>query len=116
MILTGVANVESVVYSFRGMPDGSEPYAGLINIGGILYGTTLGGGAYADAINCTSGCGTVFAVEPTTGGEVVLHSFDLDSGDGAEPFAGLTNVGGTIYGATIGGGAYLVGTVFAIRP
>jgi uncharacterized repeat protein (TIGR03803 family) len=48
--------VETVVYSFGGGSDGVRPRAGLINVGGTLYGTTEGGGA--------SNRGTVFAVTP----------------------------------------------------
>ena len=47
---------EAVVYSFKGFPDGDDPDAGLIDVGGTLNGTTEGGGA-VDA-------GTVFKVRP----------------------------------------------------
>jgi uncharacterized repeat protein (TIGR03803 family) len=43
----------------------------------------------------------------------VLHSFG-GSGDGELPQAGLTNVSGTLYGTTYGGGTNKDGTVFAI--
>ncbi len=46
--------------------DGLAPLAGLIDVNGILYGTTQGGGQY--------GGGTVFAIT-RTGQERVLHSF-----------------------------------------
>ncbi|HEY1613185.1 MAG TPA: hypothetical protein VGF97_05760 [Rhizomicrobium sp.] len=45
-----------MVYSFQGGADGWWPQAGLINVGGVLYGTTYQGAAY-DA-------GTVFSVTP----------------------------------------------------
>src|ERR1700719_222189 len=63
---------EKVLHSFAGPPgDGTEPLAGLINVNGTLYGTTIYGGA-----SCGSGgCGTVFSVDPTTGAETVLYSF-----------------------------------------
>ena len=55
-----------VLYSFTGA-DGGYPYAGLIlDAAGNLYGTTVGGGAYA--------LGTVFVVN-RSGQEKVLHSF-----------------------------------------
>jgi uncharacterized repeat protein (TIGR03803 family) len=61
------AGSESVVYSFKGgSGDGATPYAGLIYLGGKLYGTTSAGGAYSD--------GTVFSVTPA-GVERVVHSF-----------------------------------------
>ncbi len=46
---------ERVLYRFKGMPDGSNPEASLVNLGGTLYGTTTFGGANS----CV--CGTVFA-------------------------------------------------------
>jgi uncharacterized repeat protein (TIGR03803 family) len=96
---------ETVLHSFKGgSGDGEDPQAGLVNVNGTLYGTTIYGGA--------NGVGTVFAIT-TTGTETVLHSFDR-SGDGRNPDAGLVNVNGTIYGTTVDGGAKGLGTVFAI--
>jgi uncharacterized repeat protein (TIGR03803 family) len=95
-----------VLYSFEGDPDGADPYAGLINVKGTLYGTTLNGGAY--------GYGTVFTITPS-GTETVLHSFGA-SGDGATPFSSLSEVNGTFYGTTLFGGANSVGSVFSITP
>jgi uncharacterized repeat protein (TIGR03803 family) len=61
---------------------------------------------------------TVFAIS-TTGEEHVIHSFGSDP-DGAEPRASLFDVKGTLYGTTLLGGAYDVGssggTVFSITP
>ncbi len=100
-----------VLYSFGGSGDGANPYARLINVKGMLYGTTAYGGANGD--------GTVFSITPS-GTETVLHSFG-GSGDGNTPFAGLINVKGTLYGTTSQGGANCnssggCGTVFAITP
>ncbi len=39
------SGTETVLYSFQGEPDGSNPEATVIDIGGILYGTTATGGA-----------------------------------------------------------------------
>lgn len=103
---------ETVLYRFARPPgDGANSYGGLINVGGILYGTTENGGA--------SGLGTIFNIT-TDGRETVLHSFPSPP-DGAYPYAGLTNVGGTLYGSTeIGGGSGCqsggCGTVFALTP
>jgi uncharacterized repeat protein (TIGR03803 family) len=47
---------ETVLYSFKGHNDGSGPRSTLINVGGVLYGTTAFGGP-ADG-------GTVFSVSP----------------------------------------------------
>lgn len=89
---------ERVVYSFKGGADGVGPVAGLIDVAGTLFGTTLYGGTGSNG--CQSGCGTVFAVT-TSGVETVLHSFQGGS-DGVAPWAALTNVKGTLYGTTAG--------------
>jgi uncharacterized repeat protein (TIGR03803 family) len=117
----------AIVYSFSGYPnDGANPYAGLIDVGGTLYGTTAAGGSYSGGSNyCLirsyEGCGTVFSVTPS-GIEKVRHSFGA-AGDGANPlWAGLVDVNGTLYGTTNAGGSYACygsgytdcGTVFSI--
>jgi uncharacterized repeat protein (TIGR03803 family) len=99
---------ETVLHTVDGSSgDGYAPYAGLINVNGTLYGTTVQGGAY-----CTLGCGTVFSIT-TSGTETVLHSFG--PGDGEYPYAGLIDVNGTLYGTTLEGGAG-AGTIFSITP
>ncbi|MGA8576736.1 MAG: choice-of-anchor tandem repeat GloVer-containing protein [Candidatus Cybelea sp.] len=107
---------EKMLYSFcsrHKCADGSGPEAGLINVSGTLYGTTIYGGGTAQ---CGSiGCGTVFRIT-TAGEEKVLYSFGSRSADGANPYAGLINVNGTLYGTTTAGGAYGSGTVFALTP
>ncbi|HTT84379.1 MAG TPA: choice-of-anchor tandem repeat GloVer-containing protein [Rhizomicrobium sp.] len=107
--------VESVVYAFAGGTDGQGPSASLIDVNGILYGTTaVGGGG-----DCTNyfGCGTVFSVDPGTGTETVLHAFA--GPDGAIPDAGLIDVGGVLYGTTSQGGVArrdFGGTAFSVDP
>jgi uncharacterized repeat protein (TIGR03803 family) len=103
---------EKVLHSFGNGSDGANPTAGLIHVGGVLYGTTAGGGAYS--CGASARCGTVFSI--TTGGtERVLHSFGKGH-DGMNPFAGLIDVGGTLYGTTAAGGAHNNGTVFTLTP
>jgi uncharacterized repeat protein (TIGR03803 family) len=105
------SGVEKVRYSFAGGgADGSEPSAGLIDVGGTLYGTTSYGGAYGGCYH--DGCGTVFSIT-TSGAEKVLHSFGYGT-DGSEPTAGLIDVDGTLYGTTSSGGTHGNGTVFSI--
>lgn len=99
------AGSERVVYRFKKHHDGSGPTAGLINVNGVLYGTTQDGG--------TRGQGTVFAIT-TSGEKTVLHSFTGGSSDGAYPIAGLSDVKGTLYGTAEDGGANNDGSVFAI--
>jgi uncharacterized repeat protein (TIGR03803 family) len=48
---------EKAVYSFKGGTDGAYPLAGLINVGGTLYGTTCQGGGQLNG-------GTVFSYTP----------------------------------------------------
>lgn len=97
------AGKEHTVYSFgTNENDGSNPMSGLINVQGLLYGTTIKGGS-GDA-------GTVFAV--TTGG-VEAVSFSFNGTDGSWPVADLKNVKGVLYGTTAGG-VHGEGTVFRI--
>jgi uncharacterized repeat protein (TIGR03803 family) len=95
---------ESVLHTFSGY-DGGYPYARLIAVNGILYGTTSAGGANYD--------GTVFSVT-TSGTFTSLHSFS--GSDGRTPMAGMTDVNRTLYGTTQYGGADDQGTVYALTP
>jgi uncharacterized repeat protein (TIGR03803 family) len=102
-----------IVYSFGAYPDGEEPYADLVDVGGTLYGTTYAGGTNSCATSTYNNtCGTVFSV--TTGGsEKVLYNF-RPYGDANFPIAGLIDVGGTLYGTALGGGRYYYGAVYSI--
>jgi uncharacterized repeat protein (TIGR03803 family) len=107
--LTGV---ERPIYSFQGGTDGAQPVAGLIDVGGILYGTTTSGGAGGNI--CSGGCGTVFKITEK-GAETVLHAFTTGN-DGWAPFGPLLNVEGVLYGATAYGGPGNHGTIFTVTP
>lgn len=109
---------QAVLYSFCAKPDcndGESPQAGVINVKGILYGTTISGGKKSK--------GVLFSLNLQSRAETVLHTFG-GSGDGSVPRARLTNVKGTLYGTTsIGGtgtcnygGNKGCGTVFSITP
>ncbi len=105
---------ETTLYRFKGGADGAEPVAGLIAVGGALYGTTEYGGEHTD--RCAIGCGTVFRVSKA-GAETVIHRFTYHRGtdEGAYPAAGLTLLGGALYGTTGGGGDQKGdGTVFRV--
>ena len=107
---------EKVLYSFcsqDGCTDGGLPYAGLTNVGDILYGTTVYGGAQSKECG-NSGCGTVFSLDPATGAERVVYAFKGGT-DGHYPYGGLIAVKGTLYGTTEEGGIYGDGTLFSIK-
>ena len=83
---TATAN-ETVLYAFKGGKDGSHPQAGLTKVGRTIYGTTSHGGEK----HCgASRCGVVFSVNPDTGVETVIYSFN--GADGYYPAAGLIAV------------------------
>jgi len=106
---------ETVLHSFSGGSggaDGGRPMAAMINVGGILYGTTEIGGP--------NNAGTVFTFNLATGAEAILHTFNANIADGFSP-GGLLEVNGTLYGVTAGGGGSGCGgngcgTVFSIDP
>lgn len=103
---------EKVLYGFGSTAtDGNTPLGALVDVGGILYGTTFTGGGYNVS---RGGYGTVFSVT-TSGKEKVLYSFGYGPDDGQYPYAGLLNVKGTLYGTNNLGGAHgLFGTVFSV--
>lgn len=94
---------EKLLHTFGRYPDGAFPVAGLVNVNGKLYGTTLNGGHNA---------GTAFSI--TSGGtEKIVHYF---GGRTVYPSAGLLKVKGILYGTTTNGGPANAGSVFAITP
>src|ERR1700722_10702534 len=81
-----------------------SPLWALINVGGLLYGTTPSYGS--------NNGGTVFSIT-TAGYLATLHNFGSGS-DGISPFAALLYTQGTLYGTTSEGGAYGKVTVFSM--
>jgi uncharacterized repeat protein (TIGR03803 family) len=112
---------ETIIHSFGYGQDAAYPVSEVILVKGILYGMTIGGGAYSNLRLCghyggspNGTCGTLYSVNASTGTEQVLHSFGK-YGDGASPHGAPLNVGGTLYGTTyLGGSVALCGTVFSI--
>jgi len=101
------AGTETILHNFGSVgDDGVGSNDGLINVNGVLYGTTRGGGSMNK--------GTVFSVT-TSGIETVLYSFGT-AGDGAIPFSGLVEMDGVLYGTTYAGGVHNGGTIFSITP
>jgi len=102
----------STLYSFTGGADGGYPESPLIGDGqGNLYGTTYEGGNGASGV----GDGVVFKLNIATRQETVLHTFEGQPDDGANPQAGLVrDSAGNFYGTTVNGGATNAGTVFEL--
>ena len=101
---------ERVLYSFQGGSDGSYSTSTLVfGTSGQLFGTTSSGGGSCD-------CGTIFAIDPKTSTETVVHAFG-GAGDGAYPYYGMTtDASGNLYGATVAGGSGNQGAVFEFTP
>jgi len=105
---TGEEHVLHSFYSGAGSSeDGAVPAAALLDVNGVLYGTTQSGGYYHDGTG-----GTVFSIT-TTGKEHVIHDFGSGN-DGIGPLAALVEVSGTLYGTTESGGEYQYGSIFSI--
>ena len=100
------AGHETVLYSFTGGTDGSNPVVGVIrDAAGNFYGTASAGG---DLSACTipgvpSGCGVVFKLDGT-GSFSVLYTFSggADGGNPASPL--LLDAAGNLYGTAARGG------------
>jgi uncharacterized repeat protein (TIGR03803 family) len=100
---------ETVLYSFKGSPDASNPRTTLIrDSAGNFYGLTVQGGP-------SPGWGTIFKLDPS-GTETVLYNFAAGK-DGRYPFGGLVRDSlGNFYGTTSGGGNVRdEGTIFKLN-
>ena len=113
--------IETLLYEFMGGSDGSQPLGALIfDAAGNLYGTTSDGGGSS---YCSSGCGTVFRLSPSSGGqwtEEILYSFQ-GGADGEVPETNLVfDPAGNLYGTTYAGGVGTCtnscGTAFELSP
>jgi len=83
--------------------DGANPAASMTLMGGLLYGTTLNGGA--------QGSGTAFCMSLDGTNFNAYRSF-TNAPDAANPQGALVSSGGDLFGTTIAGGNNGVGTVF----
>jgi uncharacterized repeat protein (TIGR03803 family) len=91
----------ATAYSFGGAIDGAGPVGGLVEIGGVLYGATYGGGG----VGCGGyGCGTIFSFSQY--GEQVIYRFQ-GGADGAHPQGSMIAYHGDLYGTTANGGGYI---------
>jgi uncharacterized repeat protein (TIGR03803 family) len=102
---------ESVLWSFTGGSDGSDPQSGVIfDDAGNLYGTTYIAGK--------GGEGTVYQLSPSGSGwtENTLYSF-TGGNDGSNPIGGVAmDAQGNLYGTTVFGGSSGGGTVYELTP
>jgi uncharacterized repeat protein (TIGR03803 family) len=101
----------STIHQFGGYGDGISPYGPVtIDSAGNIYGTTQDGGTY--------GSGAVYKVSPSDGAwtESVLYNFTLDSGQYPEPSGVAVGANGNLYGVTLFGGEYSVGTIYELQP
>jgi len=98
-----------VLHSFSGSSGGTAPWGRLTYHNGLFYGATF---AAANAECNFTGCGTIFAYDPGTGGLTTLYTFT--GTDGWAPNGGMIYEGGFFYGVTSYGGAYGNGTVFRL--
>jgi uncharacterized repeat protein (TIGR03803 family) len=98
----------SLLHSFAGSADGSQPQAGLVQgTSGAFYGTTSGGGAFTS--------GAVFKVSADGSSFSLLHSFARGPADGLAHQAGLVQgADGAFYGTTGTGGPFSGGVVFRL--
>ena len=98
--------IETKLYDFGNLNDGSYPYGSLIQASnGLLYGTTSEGGAYSTGI--------VFSYNTVTSTETDLHDFGNGT-DGSYPQAAVLQVTDSLlYGTTEEGGVYYGGTLYS---
>ena len=110
------------LYSFLGGSSGQNPSPGIIGPDGAVYGTAAGGG---DICQGNQPCGEVYRLNPGPTacltalcgwGETVLYRFNAP-GDGFQPNGNLLfDRSGNLYGTTISGGLYGLGTVYELTP
>jgi uncharacterized repeat protein (TIGR03803 family) len=97
----------TIIKGFTNLDEGSSLQdQQLVLSGATLYGVATWGGLY--------NYGTVFKVNTDGTGFAVLRHFK-NSPDAANPMAGLTLSGSTLYGVSWHGGAFGDGTVFRIN-
>ena len=97
----------SLLHSFNGVQEGTNPYGSLTISGSKLYGMTYINGSGFD--------GTVFSMNFNGSGYTALHNFTGPSADGSGPRGSLTLVGSKLYGMTSLGGSSNEGALFSVN-
>ncbi len=102
---------ERVLHAFAPGTDGINPAGAPIFLDGVV-GVTSGGGGGTSCFS--SGCGTIYRIDPHSGAETILYRFG-GGGDGGLPYAGQISVGGVLYESTgFFGGGY--STIYRFDP
>jgi len=109
-------DTESTLFNFNGT-DGFYPNSSLVLANGLLYGTTAEGGANSCQYGTPVGCGVVFGIDPITGAQTIIYSFN--GTDGFLPWSNLIFQKGLLYGATLHGsdmscGKYGCSTLYSV--
>lgn len=99
-----------VMHDFRGGPgDGNRPMGSLLDVGGVLYGTTENGGSNGNR-------GAIFRLNTDGTDYQIIHNFAGGSGGGSDPYyEDLVAFGDTLYGVTQFGGTNNYGTLFELN-
>lgn len=108
----------SDIYQFTGGADGAMPQAGVIQVNGVLYGTTSWGG------NIDTEQGTIFSINQDGSNFTVLYTFSGGADGGHAGARLLLGKDGNLYGTTSQGGQGQnsscipngCGTIFSIAP
>ena len=106
------AQTFSVLWQFNG-EDGNGPGTPVLDRGGNVYGSTVGGGPLG------SPYGNVYKLAHAGSGYVLdnLYTFTPHNNNGYYPVGGLTfGPDGALYGTTEGGGSTGYGVVFRMTP
>jgi uncharacterized repeat protein (TIGR03803 family) len=109
--------IHKVLFTFNSNNVGESPLGLVMDAGGNLYGTTqLGGDQYCNPNPDQAGCGTLFALTPTSGHPWKYRRIlSFPVGDGQQPESSLvSDNNGNLYGTAPSGGAYNGGIVFEL--
>lgn len=98
----------TVLHSFNTAVDSAwHPFGQMALVGNVLYFACIADGG--------SGYGAIFKFNLGTSTLTLVHAFD-GATSGANPYGGLLQVSGILYGTTFGGGANSAGTIYKIDP